>query len=326
MIIKDITYRQNLFFELNKWHELPVPIYLKLDGLNFAGSIKLKPAIFIIDKLEREGKIQPGVHSIIESSSGNLAIALAMICHSRGYSFTAVLDPNTAEDVLKLLDVYHANIIMVQERDANGGYLETRINTIKRIILEQDHFVWINQYANDDNARSHYEGTAKEIHSVFNEQTDPSTPTHIFVGTSTTGTLNGVLNYFTEFSPATKIIAVEPEGSITFSSHKKMRFIPGIGTSRVPELSRKINKSKLHDIVWVKETETVQMCNRLLNDYSLLLGGSTGSIVSAVLAYKDQLGPDDVVVAISPDFGHKYLETIYNPQWVNKKFNQLVEK
>ncbi len=319
MIIDNIDYHQNIFFEMKRFHELPVPVYLKLDGSNFAGSIKLKPAVFIIDELEREGKIMPGVHSIIESSSGNLAIALAMICHSKGYPFTAVIDPNTTKDVLKILKVYNANIIVVTERDKNGGYLETRINRIKDIVATEDNVVWVNQYANRANMMCHYNTTAKEIHNVFSGKDGQPAPTHVFVGTSTTGTLNGVLKYFSEFLPATKIIAVEPEGSITFSNKLKPRVIPGIGASRPPELSADIDRSKLHDIVWIKEPDTVAMCSRLLNDYSLLFGGSTGSVVAAVLSYWNKFKEGDVVVAISPDFGHKYLETIYNPDWVNEK-------
>jgi len=318
MIIDNINYHQNLFFELKKFNELRCSVYLKLDGMNFAGSIKLKPAIFIINEFEKQGKIKPGVHTIIESSSGNMAIALAMICHSKGYSFTAVIDPNTSPDVIKLLKIYNADFIVVKERDSNGGFLQTRIDTIKRIVIENDNYVWINQYANESNAESHYQSTAREIHSVFDGE-KRKVPTHIFVGSSTTGTLNGIINYFSEFAPDTRIIAVEPEGSITFSSKLKSRCIPGIGASRVPELSRNINKQGLHDIVWVREIDTILTCNRLLSDYSLLLGGSTGSVVAAILSYQDQLSPTDVVIGISPDMGQKYLDTIYNPQWVEDK-------
>lgn len=319
MIIDNINHHQNLFFELKKFDELPCSVFLKLEGMNFAGSIKLKPAVYIIDELEMQGKIIPGVHTIIESSSGNLAVALAMICHSKGYGFTAVIDPNTSNDVIKLLNVYKANIIIERERDINGGYLGTRIETIQRIISTNDNYYWINQYANNSNIMSHYQATAEEIHSVFNPAQQRDLPTHIFVGSSTTGTLGGILKYFKEFSPDTKIIAVEPEGSITFSSYFKSRFIPGIGTSRVPELSTQIDKSNLHDIVWVKETDTISCCNRLLNDYSLLLGGSTGSVISAILSYRHLLSPKDTVIGISPDFGQKYIDTVYNAEWVKDK-------
>ncbi len=319
MIIDNIDHHQNLFFELKKFDELPCSVFLKLEGMNFAGSIKLKPAVYIIDELEKQGKIIPGVHTIIESSSGNLAIALAMICHSKGYAFTAVIDPNTSNDVIKLLNVYKANIIIERERDINGGYLGTRIETIQRIISTHDNYYWINQYANNSNIMSHYQATAKEIHSVFNPAQMRNLPTHIFVGSSTTGTLGGILKYFKEFSPDTKIIAVEPEGSITFSSYFKSRFIPGIGASRVPELSTQLDKANLHDIVWVKETDTITCCNRLLNDYSLLLGGSTGSVISAILSYRHLLSPEDTVIGISPDFGQKYIDTVYNVEWVADK-------
>lgn len=316
MIIDNINYHQNLFFQLNKFKELACPIFLKLDGLNFAGSIKLKPAFYIINELEKKGEIIPGVHTIIESSSGNLAVALAMICHSKGYAFIAVVDPNTSADVIKLLKVYNANVIVEVKHDLNGGYLGARIDTIKRLIRTEKNYFWINQYANQDNTMSHYHSTAKEIFSVFNPAVQRPFPSHIFVGSSTTGTLNGIMKFFSEVSPDTKIIAVEPEGSVTFSDNLKTRYIPGIGASRAPELSRKTDHQNLHDIVWIKETDTISMCNRLLGDYSLLLGGSTGSVVAAILSYKDRLNETDTVIGISPDFGQKYLDTVYNQHWL----------
>jgi len=325
MIIDNINYHQNLFFQLNKFEELACPIFLKLDGLNFAGSIKLKPAFYIINELEEKGEIIPGVHTIIESSSGNLAVALAMVCHSKGYAFTAVVDPNTSADVIKLLKVYNVNVIVEEKHDHNGGYLGTRIDTIKRLIKTRKNYFWINQYANQSNTMSHYHSTAKEIFSVFNPAAQRPFPNYIFIGTSTTGTLNGVMKYFKEVSPDTKIVAVEPEGSVTFSDNLKTRYIPGIGASRAPELSKQTAHQDLHDIVWIQETDTIAMCNRLFSDYSLLLGGSTGSVVAAILSYKDKLKDTDTVIGISPDFGQKYLDTLYNQEWLQSKLlNELI--
>ena len=175
------------------------------------------------------------------------------------------------------------------------------------------------QSANQYNFLSHYEITAKEIHTEFNKENN-NEPTYIFTGTSTTGTLNGLIRYFSEFCPNTKIIAVEPVGSVTFSQLTKSRLIPGIGASRPPELSKFFDKSKLHDIVWVEEIDTINMCNRLLDEYTLFLGGSTGSVLAAILNYKDNFTENDTIIAISPDFGHKYIDTVYNPVWVNDNY------
>ena len=314
MIIKDNNYNLNIFYELNKFIELPMPLFLKLEGWNFAGSIKMKPALYMIESMERNGKIQPLKNTIIESSSGNLAIALAQVCHSRGYKFVAVIDINTTEEVIKLLKIYKAEIIIINIPDENGGFLDARIKKVNEIVTNNANYVWVNQYSNRDNIMSHYYSTAKEIISVFPE------PDYLFVGTGTTGTLCGIAKYFNEFHPKTKIIGVDPVGSVTFSNNSSPRFIPGIGTSHRPDILSDLDMDNIHDIVWVHEIDAVKMCHRLLKEYSLLLGGSTGSIVTAVLNFKKEFNPEDVVIAISPDFGHKYIDTIYNSKWVYDKF------
>ena len=320
MIIRNIGYHQNVFFELNKFRELNgVPVFLKLEGFNLSGSIKLKPAIFMIQQMEAKGIIHPKLNSIIESSSGNLAKALAQICHSKGYKFTAVVDQNTTKEVLDWLSLFNAETIVIIEPDANGGYLESRIKKIKEIISKDPNCVWINQYANTDNVDSHYYTTAREIIADFPD------PDYVFVGAGTTGTLGGIVKFFSEFHPTTKIVAVDAAGSVTFSKPPSPRFIPGIGTSRKPEISEQLDKKKLHDIIWVSEEKGIKTCYRLLNDYSILVGGSTGSVVAGMLTYANRFNQGDIVICISPDFGHKYMDTVYNPSWVENKFHFTIK-
>ena len=316
MIIRNISYHQNVFFELNKFRELNgIPAFLKLEGFNLSGSIKLKPAIYMIEQLEAKGIIQLKRNSIIESSSGNLAKALAQICHAKGYKFTAVVDKNTAKEVLDWLNLFSADTIIIEEPDANGGYLESRIKRIKEFISNDPNCIWVNQYANSDNVDSHYLTTAREIITDFPD------PDYVFVGAGTTGTLGGIIKFFNEFHPTTKVIAVDAVGSVTFSKPPSPRFIPGIGTSRTPEIAEQLDKRKLHDIIWVSEADGIKTCYRLLNDYSVPFGGSTGSVVAGMLTYANKFKQGDTVICISPDFGHKYMDTIYNPEWVENKFH-----
>lgn len=316
MIIRNITYHHNVFFELNRFKELNgLPVFLKLEGFNLSGSIKLKPAAYMIEQMEEKGIIHPQRNSIIESSSGNLAKALAQICHSKGYKFTAVVDANTTKEVLDWLALFKAKVIIISEPDENGGYLLSRIKWIQEIINEDPDCVWVNQYANTDNIDAHYYTTAREIISYFPD------PDYIFVGAGTTGTLGGIVKYFGEFHPTTKIVAVDAVGSVTFSQKPSPRYIPGIGTSRRPEIAGQLDRSKLHDIVWVDEADAIKNCYRLLNDYSVPFGGSTGSVVAGMLSYVNKFEQGDTVICISPDFGTKYLDTVYNPQWVKSKFN-----
>ena len=291
-----------------------VPVFLKLEGFNFSGSIKLKPARYMIEQLESRNLIQPGKNTIIESSSGNLAKALALVCLIKGYAFKAVLDVNVAPDVVGWLKAYGADFVIIDKRDANGGYLNSRIEYIKEAIGIDSSLVWLNQYANTDNPDSHFNTTAREIIEQFPD------PDYIFVGTGTTGTIAGIAKYFKLYHPRTKLIGVDAVGSVTFGSKASKRFIPGIGTSRRPEISPAIDDSAIDDVVWVDEQIGIQMCHRLLKQYGLFCGGSTGSVIAGVLSYADRFHADDTIIALSPDNGDKYLNTIYSMDWVNNTY------
>jgi N-(2-amino-2-carboxyethyl)-L-glutamate synthase len=284
-------------------------VYLKLEGLNPAGSVKLRPAISMITRLEEQGRLRPGRNHVVESSSGNLGIALALVCKVKGYAFTCVTDPNVNPWSVKVMQAYGASIVVVRERDDEGGYLGTRIDTIRRMLKADPHLVWTNQYANEANAGAHYAVTAREIHQAFPHLD------YLFVGAGTTGTLVGCARYFARHSPGTKVIAVDTVGSVTFGGPAGPRHIPGLGASRRPEIA------DLHGpdtIVHVPERNTVRTCKRLLDSHGLLAGGSTGTVLSAVEHYAFPAG--SVVVAISPDLGDRYVDTLYDPAWVDARF------
>jgi cysteine synthase A len=290
-------------------------VYLKLEGLQPTGSIKVKPAIFMIDDLERRGLLTPGESTIVESSSGNLGAALSLVCSERNYKFICVSDPNIAQPNENVIKAFGGQVIIVDKRDEKGGYLESRINFIHDLIEKNPSYVWLNQYANPANAVAHETWTAREILNHF-----PSLD-YVFVGSGTTGTLMGIAERFRKDSPNTKIIAVEPVGSVTFdASQKGRRLIPGIGTSRRPELA---NEQMIDKVVFVEEVDTVKSCYWLAKNYGLLLGGSTGSVISAIRAMKDQLPVNSQVMAISPDGGDRYLQTIYSRQWVEEHFGDV---
>ena len=292
--------------------------FIKYEGLNIAGSIKLKTAKYLITGLEEKYNISPDKNTIIESSSGNLGIALSIICRSKKYKFICVTDPNTLPLAEKYMQIYGAKIIKVTERDQAGGFLTKRIELIHSLLENDNSLVWTNQYASEYNILAHYSTTAKEI---FEKIPDLD---YLFIGAGTTGTLVGCARFFKEYSPKTKIIAVDNKGSVTFGFPPSPRYIPGIGTSRKPEISSTDN---IHQIILVPEEETVVMCNFLLREYGLFLGGSSGTVLYAAKQYIDSLNDKDVsLVVISPDFGEKYLDTIYNPKWVEEKFGTIIRK
>ncbi len=292
--------------------------FVKYEGLNIAGSIKLKTAKYLISGLERHHGISPNKNTIIESSSGNLGVALSIVCKSKGYKFICVTDPNTLPVTEQYMKLYGTEIMRVTERDQSGGFLAKRIELIHSLLKSDQNLVWTNQYASEYNIQAHYDTTAKEIYNKF-----PNLD-YLFIGAGTTGTLVGCARFFKRYSPNTKIVAVDNKGSVTFGFPPSPRYIPGIGTSRKPEIASTDN---IYEIILVPEEDTVVTCNLLLKEYGLFLGGSTGTVLYATKNYINSLSNKNVsLVAISPDFGEKYLNTIYNPQWVEDKFGTTVKQ
>jgi N-(2-amino-2-carboxyethyl)-L-glutamate synthase len=289
---------------------LSANIQLKIEGLNPAGSIKLKTALSVISDLERRNLITADTR-LIESSSGNLGVALAMVCAERGYNFICVVDPNISAQNKKLISALGAEVISIDKKDENGGYLFSRIRLIENIIAENPSYIWLNQYKNPANSAAHYHMTARAIADKF-----PHID-YLFVGIGTTGTLMGCKAYFSERRPKTKVMAVDSVGSVTFGTPGGPRYIPGLGTSRKPELFDPVG---IHAFVSIPEAHAIMMCRWLAQRYGILLGGSTGTVVAGVQAWADDIRPDDVVVAISPDMGERYLDTIYSDDWVLAHF------
>lgn len=285
-------------------------VYLKMEGLNPAGSIKLKAAVSMVEDAERRGALKPG-DRLIESSSGSLGIALAMVSAAKGYRFVCVTDPNTSPHSLDVMRALGAEVFEVDQLDASGGYLGSRISYIERRLAEDPHLVWLNQYANPANATVHERCTTAAITAEL-PRVD-----FLFVGTGTSGTLMGCVRHFRKVSPGTRIIAVDAVGSVSFGTPAGPRFIPGIGASRRPEILR---PELVDDLVLVPEADTVRTCRWLTRRLGLFAGGSTGSIVSAIQSCAPDLPPGSCVVGICPDFGGRYARTIYDDAWVAEKF------
>ena len=289
-------------------------LFLKIEGLNPAGSVKLKTAVALITDAERRGTLRKGGR-VVESSSGNLGIALSMVCAQKGYSFTCITDPKAPPQSVATMRALSAKVVVVTERDSNGGYLATRIALIEQMLADDPELVWPNQYANPANPQVHSDQTAAQILKAI-KPVD-----YLFVGAGTTGTLTGCAAYFRAYSPHTRIIAVDAEGSVTFGRPAGPRYLPGLGTSRVPELCQTDN---IDEIVYIPEAEAVQVCRRIAASQGLLIGGSSGSVLAAVSRLGDQIPVGSNVVAISPDLGDRYLDSIYDDEWITSLFGPAV--
>jgi 2,3-diaminopropionate biosynthesis protein SbnA len=303
------VYMDDLYLRLAGFRGLG-DVVLKLEGLNLAGSIKLKSARAMIEDLERSAGVSPETHKIIESSSGSLGVALSLVCRVKGYAFTCVTDANVSPAAEGLMRAYGSEVVIVTERDSTGGFLGSRLAYIAERLRTDSSYTWPNQYANPANPRAHYHGTAREIHEQFVQ----APPDFVFIGAGTTGTLVGCARYFAVHSPATRIVAVDTVGSVTFGHPPGPRFIPGLGTSQRPEIASTDNVS---DLVTISEWETAEMCQAVLRRYGFLVGGSTGTVLAAIHQYGPHLPTDCSVVAVSPDFGDRYVTTVYDPAWVS---------
>jgi N-(2-amino-2-carboxyethyl)-L-glutamate synthase len=302
LIFRDLFYRLPAFAESHD-------VFLKLEGFNVTGSIKVKTAIGLVEDLEQRGVVRPNETVLVESSSGNLGLALSLVCAIKGYKFVCVTDPNANRAAIRGMELYGAKIIVVEDRDPAGGYLGSRLKKIDQILQSDPNAVWLDQYANIANKNVHAEQTANEIAREF-DKVD-----WVFIGTGTTGTLAGISERLRQEFPGIKVVAVEPVGSVTFGGAPGKRSIPGIGSSVRPKLA---DLAKPDRIVAVNEEKTVEACLSFVRDYHLLVGGSTGTVLAAVRQLAPEFRRGDSIVAISADLGEKYLDTIYDPAWVEK--------
>jgi 2,3-diaminopropionate biosynthesis protein SbnA len=286
-----------------------INVIAKLEHLNMSGSIKHKAACSMIEDYEKRGLLHQGSH-IVESSSGNLGVALALVCSQKGYLFTCVTDPNVSPTNLALMKAYGAKVIKV-EHFLNGGYVTERLRIIDNILESDSKAIWVDQYSNEANLMAHYSLTSASILKSVPEID------YLFVGVGSSGTIMGCSKFFAENKPEVKVIGVEPIGSSLFGREVKKRYVPGIGGNVVPQL---LSPELLHDTLSVCEKSTISMCRNLAQNYGWLVGGSTGALVSSIHQYKSKIKPDSTVVIIAADSGINYMDTIYNDGWVYDNF------
>ena len=258
---------ENLYVDLRS--TLGRPLFLKCEGFNFAGSVKLKAAASMVAAAERDGLLRPG-SVLVESSSGNLGVALSMIAASRGYHFVCVTDSRCNLATKRLMEALGAEVHTIVEPDPVSGFLGARLDRVRDLLESDDRFVWLNQYSNSNAWKAHFRTTGPAIARQF-----PRLDV-LFVGAGTTGTLMGCARFFRQWHRRVRIVAVDSVGSVAFGAQPARRMIPGLGTGVRPEL---LDESFVDDVVWVEESDTVRSCHRLARK-GFLFGGSTGTVVS----------------------------------------------
>ncbi|MHA4262417.1 2,3-diaminopropionate biosynthesis protein SbnA (plasmid) [Bacillus cereus] len=291
-----------------KLEDKKINLYAKLEYYNLMNSVKARAAYHILKSAIERGEVTED-STIIESSSGNFAVAIATFCKYIGLKFIPVIDPNINESYKNFLSSMSYQVIKVNKRDETGGYLLTRLEKVKELLDTIPHAYWTNQYNNQDNFQAHYQGIGSELANDFN-QLD-----YAFIGVSTGGTIAGVSKRLKEKFPNIKIVAVDSQGSVIFGDKPCKRYIPGIGASIVPGM---IKNALIDDVVIVPEIKTVTGCYELFNKHAIFAGGSSGTSYYAIQQYFEnkvfQYTPN--VVFLCPDNGQAYTSTIYNPEWV----------
>ena len=277
---------------------------LKLEGFNSGGSIKARTAASLVANLESERLLRPG-DTVVESTSGNLGVALALICAQRGYSFVAIVDPKIDPSVLDRMRAAKAEIVMVDQPDAGGGYLLTRLAEVRRL-MAQRRMVWPNQYENAANPAAHFNGTGPEL---IAQRPDLDA---VFIATSTGGTLAGVSRYLRTRSQAT-VIAVDVYGSQTFASKPAPRLLNGIGSSR---RSSFLTPADYDRVVFVSDREAIAACHALEARSQISVGGSSGAALAACARLLAEAPELRRPVCICPDDGANYRHTIFCPRWL----------
>lgn len=284
-----------------------INLLAKLECYNPTGSMKDRAAEYILKKILDSGEIDKDT-IMIESSSGNFGIALAARCKEYGLKFYCVVDPNIATANEYLINTLATETIKVTEVDENGGYLLNRIRRVEQLKKDNPNSYWVNQYGNPYNAEAYRETLGRELCE------DIDKIDYVFMGVSSGGTITGVSQKVKEIFPKAKIIAVDIVGSVVFGGSPQKRFIPGIGSSMVPDI---LKQAKIDEVVMVNESSTIEMCQELLKENCLFMGGSSGSVYSAIKKYFEGKVFDEKpnVVAIFADRGDRYMNTIYNEVW-----------
>ncbi len=283
-------------------------IYAKVETFNPGGSAKDRVAVSMIDDAERRGLLKPG-GTIIEATAGNTGLGLAMVAAVRGYRCIFVLPDKMSEDKVRLLRAYGAEVV-ITPTNVPPDSAESYNGVANRLAREIEGAWRAGQFTNLSNPQTHYEQTGPEIW----EQTEGRVT--VFVAAAGTGgTLSGVGRYLKEQNPRIRVIGADIEGSILSGGKPGSWKVEGIGEDFVPNT---LNAQVIDEWIRVSDSESFSMARRVARQEGILLGGSSGTCLTAALRYAATCSPDDVIVALCPDTGRNYLSKMYDERWLSQ--------
>ncbi len=286
--------------------DLRCTLVAKMETANPGGSAKDRPAVEMLDAAEREGLLRPG-GTIVEPTSGNTGVGLAIVAAQRGYRCVFVMTDKVAPEKVDLLRAYGAEVVVcpvaVPPEDPTSYY-----STAERLVREIPGAYRPNQYANPNNPLSHEKTTGPEIW----RQT-AGRVTHFVAGVGTGGTITGVARYLRRVAPHVRIVGADPEGSVYSGGSGRPYLTEGVGEDFWPST---YDPSLTHRVIACSDEESFLMARRVAREEGILIGGSGGLAVAAAIKLGADLGPDDLVVVLIPDSGRGYLTRVFNEEWM----------
>ncbi|NLN33688.1 MAG: pyridoxal-phosphate dependent enzyme [Flavobacteriaceae bacterium] len=298
--------------------EIPALVLAKVETFNPGNSVKDRMAVKMIEDAEADGRLKPG-GTIIEGTSGNTGMGLALGAIIKGYKLVCVISDKQSKEKMDILRAVGAKVVVcptdVEPEDPRSYY-----SVSKRLAEETPNAWYVNQYDNPSNAIAHYEQTGPEIW----EQTEGKI-THFVVGVGTGGTISGVAKYLKEKNPNIKIWGVDTYGSVFKKYHETGIFdeneiypyiTEGIGEDILPQ---NVDFSLIDGFTKVTDKDAAVYTRRLAKEEGIFVGNSAGSAIKGVLQLKDEFKPDDVVVVLFHDHGSRYVGKMFNDDWMRER-------